>query len=176
MSSIQAHDDTCRPKYEFHFICQDPHNKEHFVVMRNFILTHYNPDISNVVGQYVSSLFYQAKNSIEEDIIFYVTCNVFDKSNREKLQRVIDKNIEELYKVCYKVYEFYLSSPYIKTIYDDIYTKYKNDLSKKNSHISKEITIHSKNNDCKLNLYMIINHIYFHKKQYIINNPSFELL
>ena len=51
-----------------------------------------------------------------------------------------------------------------------------NELSKKNSHISKEITIHSKNNDCKLNLYMIINNVYFHKKQYIINNPSFELL
>jgi hypothetical protein len=156
--------------YDYHFVSVDSNNKNKYNVLKKFILT----DNKKIRGQYISSMQYQDKYSIDDDLKFYIICNNPNTYNRELLQNLIHNDINNIYNISSKVYEFNISCSKIKEIYNKLFEKLK---KKHYQHfISEEFEFISINNDCKLKLHMIITEMYINDKKYLLNNPCFELL
>jgi hypothetical protein len=138
--------------------------------LKKFILT----DTNNIRGQYISSMYYQAKHNYDDDLKFYIICNNSQSNNREILHELIHNDINNIYCISLKIYEFHIPSNKMKEINNKLVEKFKN--KNNQNFIAEEIEFSSIKDDCKLKLHIIITENYLNDKKYLLNNPSFEII
>jgi hypothetical protein len=159
--------------YDFHFVCVNPEDKNKKLVLSRFIMTNYDENFKNMAGQYISSMAYQAKHKIQDDLHFMIICSKKDTFTRIELQDYINVDFEYIQNKAHTIYEFHIFSEQVKDIFDDFENNLFHNYKDTKTHYTRELKAKSSNNSCELTLYMVINKEYFMRGEYLLNNPYF---
>lgn len=161
-------------KYDFHFVCVEPEDKNKMLVLSKFIINNYDENFKNMAGQYISSMAYQAKHKIQDDLHFMIICSKKNTFTRIELQDYINVDFDYIQNKAHTVYEFNIFSDQIKDIFNDFENNlFCNRNKDTRTHYTKELKVKSIDDNCELTLYMVINKEYFMRGEYLLNNPSF---